>query len=272
MYDAKEAGRNQVVTLSSDQLAAAPTEVRVTWVERIREALATDGFELYAQPVRPVHDAGTHYELLLRMHGPDGELVRPAAFLPIAERLDLVREIDRWVVGEAIELLERSRHDLSLEVNLSGRSIGDVGLLDFIERRLHEHDVDASRLIFEVTETGAVENFDRALMFARRLGDLGCRFALDDFGAGFGSFYYLKHLPFDYLKIDGEFVRRSHHNHVDQLVIDAVVHIAHALGKHTIAECVEDEKTASLLREHGVDYLQGHWIGRPEPAAQLLAA
>jgi EAL domain-containing protein (putative c-di-GMP-specific phosphodiesterase class I) len=208
----------------------------------------------------------------LRLDDQPGEVILPGEFLHIAERLDLVQEIDRWVVNKALETLAGQEADeaAALEVNLSGRSVGDPVLLEMIERGVEEHAVDPSRLVFEVTETAAVANFHRARSFATRLADLGCRFALDDFGAGFGSFYYLKHLPFDFLKIDGEFVRGCLASKTDQLVIEAVVGIARGLGKETIAEFVEEPHTAAFLQEQGVDYLQGYWIGRPEPVDEAL--
>jgi len=245
----------------------------MTWGKRIRSALSENRFVLYAQPIMGVNTGETtRYELLLRLGDQPGEVVLPGEFLHIAERLDLIQEIDRWVVNEALEALAGQAADerATLEVNLSGRSVGDPVLLDMIERGVEEHGVDPSRLVFEVTETAAVANIQRASTFATRLADLGCHFALDDFGAGFGSFYYLKHLPFDFLKIDGEFVRGCLDSRTDQLVIEAVVGIARGLGKETIAEFVEEPRTAAFLQQQGVDYLQGYWIGRPEPAKDAL--
>jgi EAL domain-containing protein (putative c-di-GMP-specific phosphodiesterase class I) len=162
-------------------------------------------------------------------------------------------------------------HDITAEVNLSGRSTGDPELLALIEAELQDAGVDPARLIFEITETTAVANIPAAQAFAARLADLGCRFALDDFGAGFGSFYYLKHLPFDYLKIDGEFVRHCAESRTDQLVIQAVVAIARGLGKRTVAEQAGDEATMKLLAELGVDQAQGYFLGRPAPLDEWLA-
>ena len=181
--------------------------------------------------------------------------------------------IDRWVVTRAIRMVgaERRRgRELTVEVNISGRSAGDPDLLALIERELAGADVRPSQIIFEITETIAVSNIPRAQHFAARLADLGCRFALDDFGAGFGSFYYLKHLPFDYLKIDGEFVRHSAVDTTDQLVIQAVVDIARGLGKRTIAEHVGDQATTALLRRMGVDHAQGFHLGEPAPLSDWL--
>ena len=158
-----------------------------------------------------------------------GGIVTPDEFLPVAERFDLVQALDRWVVRQAIGLIaaaERSGRELVLEVNMSGRSIGDPALFELLERELRETGIDASKLVLEVTETAAIENMEVARSFANSLASLGCRLALDDFGSGFGSFYYLKHLPFDYLKIDGDFVRQLTQNRVDQAVVRSIVQIA----------------------------------------------
>jgi diguanylate cyclase (GGDEF)-like protein/PAS domain S-box-containing protein len=276
MYDAKEEGRDRVAVFSSDTHREARTKSKMTWADRIRTALAEDHFVLHAQPI---HDARTgevsRYELLLRLTGRNGELIPPNTFLYIAEQVGLVEEIDRWVVSRALDALAANGdrgEQPTLEVNLSGRSIGNPALLELVETGIEQRGVDPSRLVFEVTETAAVANLQEARSFAVRLGRLGCRFALDDFGAGFGSFYYLKHLPFDFLKIDGEFISSCLTSRTDQLVIEAVVGIAQGLGKQTVAEFVEDGETADFVRDRGVDYLQGYWIGKPGPAAALLAA
>jgi len=202
-----------------------------------------------------------------------GEQIPPATFIHIAERLGLIQELDRWVVNRAIEMLAEQRArgwDLRFEVNLSGHTLGDPQLLDLIERKLEQTRVPADRLILEITETAAVADIGRAASFANRLSELGCRFALDDFGAGFGSFYYLKHLPFDYLKIDGEFVRDCTTSKTDRILIASVVQIASGLGKSTIAEFVQDQESVDVLTELGVDYGQGYFLGRPAPLAEHL--
>ena len=274
MYDAKEAGRDGAAIYSSEERGTSRMKARITWAERIREALEENRFTLYAQPIVDLADGEVRqHELLLRMIDEHGEVIPPAAFIGIAERFDLMQEIDRWVVARAIRLMAEQKaagRDLVFEVNISGSSTGDPELLTIIERELAETGVDPVNLVLEVTETTAVANIPRAQQFAARLAELGCRFALDDFGAGFGSFYYLKHLPFDLLKIDGEFVRSCTTSTTDQLLIRAAVDIARGLGKKTIAEYVGDEATVELLRELGVDYAQGFHIGRPGPLAARL--
>jgi diguanylate cyclase (GGDEF)-like protein/PAS domain S-box-containing protein len=272
MYEAKDAGRDRAVAYRP--AGRASTQERVSWPDAIRDGLDEDRFVLQAQPIMNLATGDTsQFELLLRLRDPLGELISPAAFLPAAERYDLIGAIDRWVVKRSIAMLaeeNRRGRRLTFEINISGRSAGDPELLALIEHELHTNEVDPAQVIFEITETTAVANIPRAQEFAHRLAGLGCRFALDDFGAAFASFYYLKHLPFDYLKIDGEFVRGCVADRTDQLVIQAVVDIARGLGKRTVAEMVVDEATLELVRDLGVDFVQGFHIGRPAPLARWL--
>jgi diguanylate cyclase (GGDEF)-like protein/PAS domain S-box-containing protein len=274
MYDAKEDGRDTIARYRTHEHARPKIESRMKWATQIDEAIASDGFELHAQPiVRLAGDGPAQFELLLRMRDTTGALIPPGSFLYVAERLGLIRQIDRWVTSRAIDMLAEQRavgRDLRFEVNLSGHTLGDQTLLELIERRLTETGVPPDRLIFEVTETAAIAHIGRAASFAERLSELGCKFALDDFGAGFGSFYYLKHLPFDYLKIDGEFVRHCPVNKTDRILIAAVVQIARDMGKRTIAEFVTDQETQDVVAGLGVDYGQGFHLGRPAPIADHL--
>jgi diguanylate cyclase (GGDEF)-like protein/PAS domain S-box-containing protein len=274
MYDAKEAGRNRSVTYGGASRGQAHIEARLEWAERIRAALDEDRLVLHAQPVvETATGRTTQHELLVRMIDAHGDLIPPSSFLPVAERFGLIREIDRWVVTRAIRMLGEHREEgrrPTVEINLSAHSLGDAQLALHIGRELRAAGVDATQLIFEVTETTAIGNIAAARTFAERLGELGCRFALDDFGAGFGSFYYLKHLPFDFIKIDGEFVRNCTADPTDRLVIGAVVELARGMGKRTIAEFVGDEATLTVLCELGVDYAQGFHLGPPAPLENWL--
>lgn len=276
MYEAKDAGRNQVVPYSADRRQQARLEAGLAWTDRIRTALDQDLFTLYAQPIVEVRGGNvSQYELLLRMRGEGDEVILPGAFLPQAERFGLIQSIDRWVMGEAIRLVAEQRRggralEVLVEVNLSGSSVGDPELPGLIERELSEGGVDPASLIFEITETAAIANMDRARQFADRMVALGCRFALDDFGAGFGSFYYLKYLPLHYLKIDGEFISNLPGNEMDRRMVRSMVEMARGLGLKTIAEHVEDAETLELLRELRVDYAQGFHVGRPGPVGEVV--
>jgi diguanylate cyclase (GGDEF)-like protein/PAS domain S-box-containing protein len=276
MYDAKDAGRDVVKVYDDEERSRERINVRATWLERLRSAVADDRFRLFAQPILSFDGSGVPWhELLLRYEDDNGDLVPPGAFLPIAERFDLIGEIDRWVLREAVRMLHDEHsagRDIALAVNLSGRTMSDPGLGEYLETLLAARPIEPGRLVIEVTETAAIVNIDRARRLAERLHALGCRFALDDFGAGFASFYYLKHLAFDYLKIDGEFVRQLVHDPTDQLVIEAVVNIARGLGTRTVAEFVGDEPTVALLQRLGVDFGQGYHLGMPVPVADILAS
>jgi EAL domain-containing protein (putative c-di-GMP-specific phosphodiesterase class I) len=226
------------------------------WLGRLRRALHEDLFVLHYQPIVSLR-LGTvfHYEALIRLaDDPDGKLTPPCDFLPAAERYGLIQEIDRMVIGKVVALIGDE---------LSALSITDRGMLAHIEHELTRHQVDPERLIIEVTETAAISDMGRAQMFCEGVHTLGSSVALDDFGAGFGSFQYLKQLPFRYLKIDGDFIRTLPSSHKDQLVVQALVGVARGMGKQTIAEYVGDEPTMRLLRDYGVDYAQGFEVGRP---------
>ncbi len=273
MYSAKDAGKDRIVVAST--ATKQRMRSRITWAERVRRAVQDGSFALFSQPIVDLgSDRISQWELLLRLPGDGDELILPAQFLYTAERSGLILEIDRWVLTQAVELIAAQRdagRKLRLEVNLSGRSVGDMDLLNLIEQELEHSAIDPSCLILEVTETAAIANMDRARGFAARLRALGCGFALDDFGAGFGSFYYLKHIPFDYVKIDGEFIRNLPASDTDQLILDSIVQMSKGLGKHTIAEFVGDAETVRALKAHGVDYAQGYHLGKPRPVAEALA-
>jgi diguanylate cyclase (GGDEF)-like protein/PAS domain S-box-containing protein len=274
MYDAKAEGRNCHAVFSRDGARRPEPSLRDSWFSRLRRALDEDRFVLHAQPIVPICGAGLpRYELLLRLLDDSDQLVPPGAFLLNAERFDLIAEIDRWVLSQAISLLHRHAtcgNDFSLSVNLSGKTMNDLDLAGDIGEMLKARPIPPGRLVVEVTETAAIVNIERARELAQQLRRLGCLFALDDFGSGFSSFYYLKHLDFDYLKIDGEFITKLVSTPIDQLLVQAVVGIAQGLGTQTVAEFVDDGETVDLLRMLGVDYGQGFHLGRPAPAEQVL--
>jgi diguanylate cyclase (GGDEF)-like protein len=273
MYQAKEEGRNRIMLFHAPGEAAAPSQRAQTTSARIRDALTQNRLRLATQPIRSLADGGIErYELFLRMTGESGELLPAASFIEVAERSGMVQELDRWVVARALELMAEREHagtPVSLHMNLSGASMTDLSVLEFIERRLDEGDADPSRCTFEITQTARVEDYDTAGAFADRLTEFGCEVAIDDYGAGFSPFAYLKKVPFDVIKIDGTFVRDMSQNDADQLVVKAIVEIARGLGKRTIAEFVEDEDTRTMLRDYGVDMAQGYHLGRPVDVAEL---
>jgi EAL domain-containing protein (putative c-di-GMP-specific phosphodiesterase class I) len=248
---------------------------RRPWLERLRRALEHDLFVLHYQPIVSLTDGRiAHHEALVRLADePDGSVIAPAAFLPAAERYGLIREIDRMVLDKVAALLGdgRAEYDAGIAMNLSALSVTDRGMLEHIERGLARHGVDPARLVIEVTETASISDMERARAFCAGVQELGCAIALDDFGAGFGSFHYIKHLPFRYLKIDGAFIRGLPDSPNDQLVVKALVGLVRGMGQNTIAEFVGDQATMDLLRDYGVDYAQGFEVGRPQPALPLAA-
>jgi diguanylate cyclase (GGDEF)-like protein len=276
MYRAKEGGRNQIALFRDPSEPQRGPKRQQTTASRIRDALTEDRLSLHTQPIQNlVSGEVERYELLLRMRSEEGELLPASSFIESAERSGMIQELDRWVVGRALELLaerEAQGRPLSLHVNLSGTSLTDVSVLDFIERRLDEGGADPSRCTFEITETANVYDFDAATGFADRLTEFGCQVAIDDYGAGFGPFHYLKRIPFDLIKIDGSFVRDMPRSDADQLTVKAIVQIARGLGKTTIAEYVQDDRTTEMLREYGVDMAQGYHLGRPVDLDEMLAA
>ena len=275
MYRAKEGGRNQIALFRDLDEAQRDPDRRQTTAARIRDALTQDRLSLHTQAIHSLASGGIErYELLLRMTDDDGELLPAASFIDAAERSGMVQELDRWVVARALRLLaerEREGRPLSLHVNLSGASLTDVSVLEFIERRLDEEGADPTKCTFEITETANVHDYEAAAGFADRLTDCGCQVAIDDYGAGFGPFHYLKRIPFDLIKIDGAFVRDMPRSDADQLTVQAIVQIARGLGKATIAEYVQDDATMDLLREYGVDMAQGFHLGRPVALDEALA-
>jgi EAL domain-containing protein (putative c-di-GMP-specific phosphodiesterase class I) len=243
------------------------------WPVRLRRALAEGLFVLHFQPIVAIADGRVaHYEALLRLADePDGRLVTPAGFLAVAERSGLVRDIDRMVIDRVAAMLggEQLDPEVGIAVNVSALSVTDPTMLNHLQRRLAVHGADPSRLVIELTETAAISDIATARAFCAGVQALGCAVALDDFGAGFGSFRYLKHLPFTYLKIDGEFVRNLPRSRTDQLVVQALVGVVAGMGAETVAECVGDSETLDMLGGYGVDYAQGFALGYPSPRLAL---
>lgn len=274
-YMAKEQGGNRVHVHHSDDADLARRQGEMQWAVAIPRALAEHRFVLYCQSiVCPQYGEGRHYEILLRMQDDDGELVQPAAFLPAAERYHLASEIDRWVVSESLHLLgQYPEHLKQLEncaINLSGASLCETDFLDFVVKAIWRNKIPPGKLCFEITETVAIANLSRAQAFIDSLKQLGCHFALDDFGSGLSSFAYLKNLPVDYLKIDGLFVCDMLEDETNYALVKSINEISHVMGKRTIAEFVETEAIMTTLYDMGVDYCQGYGISHPEPFAEFL--
>ncbi|MCW3069543.1 MAG: hypothetical protein JWL67_2168 [Solirubrobacterales bacterium] len=240
----------------------------MSWIGRLRDAMDEGRLELVAQPIISVASGEvSHHELLLRLRDRSGELVAPGEFLPAAERFDLIREIDRWVLGQAAALAAEGH---AVNVNLSARSLGDPELSAVVERTLREAHAEPSLITFEITETSITDHPKLACRFAEDIAALGCRFALDDFGTGYGAFTYLKQLPIHYLKIDREFVHDVAENAASRHVVQALISLARGFGQQTIAEGVESEKTLEVLRELGVDHVQGYHVAPPGPVSEMI--
>lgn len=253
---------------AADQLKVERELEKLSWVGRIRDALDNDRFVLYSQPIVDLTTNETiQNELLIRMIGADGEVILPDNFLPTAEEYGLISEIDRWVINETARL---SALGHPLEFNLSAKSVADPGTLALIADAIKEHGANPDRIVCEITETALVRDLGAAEQFVRGLNDLGIKVALDDFGAGYGGFAYLKRLPVSYLKIDREFVQDLCMEKSSQHVVSAVVNLAKAFGMLTVAEGAEDKATLSFLKNLGVNYVQGYVVGRPSPASEAL--
>lgn len=275
-YAAKDSGRNRVHVYRPTDDDMKKRQGEMQWVSRIRQAIKDDRFCLFLQPIVPVDkEAGLkkHYEVLLRMTDEDGKTVPPMAFIPAAERYNLMPLIDRWVVKSVTEsdgLVASSELGVIYTVNLSGQSLCDEKFLDYVITCFDESDIDAQQICFEITETAAITNLMRATRFINILRGTGCKFALDDFGSGLSSFGYLKTLHVDYLKIDGSFVRDMVDDPADFAMVEAINRIGHVMGIETIAEYVETEEIFNKLKEIGVDYGQGYWLGRPQPLEKAI--
>jgi diguanylate cyclase (GGDEF)-like protein len=264
-FTAKKRGRNRVHVYSPEDKEMHTLRHSVEWAPRIREALKQEHFLLEFQPIFAL-DTGaiTHYECLIRMRGEEGILYYPKEFIPVAEAMGLIHQIDFWVVGKAFDLIRSMPAGISFAINLSGNVFLDENLYQLVQDKLKDSEIDPSRIVFEITETSAISNFEQTKRMVTNLRSLGCRFALDDFGAGFNSYSYLKHFPVDILKIDGGFITDLDNDPVDQLLVKSMIDIAHSLGKKTVAEFVERESTLELLKGYGVDFVQGFLVGKPQ--------
>ena len=270
-YAAKEDGRNRIHLHRPDDARISALHGEMQWVSKINSALADERLVLYRQPLISVNErraAGARFEILIRLRDENGRLVSPGAFLPAAERYGLMPRIDRWVIATTIEWLKVYAHEEQVDlchINVSGASLAGEHFLDDVLDLLERSGVSPEILCFEITETAAISNMSHAHAFIDALRERGCQFALDDFGSGLSSFGYLKNLPIDFVKIDGVFVRDILNDPIDLAMVKAIHNVTKVLGKSSIAEFVETEESLAVLREIGVDFAQGYWLGRPEP-------
>jgi diguanylate cyclase (GGDEF)-like protein len=273
-YIAKESGRNQVHYYLPDDKELVQRRDEMRWATRITRALDSGSFELFTQPIQPVTPDNSNrkmHEALVWMIDEDGRKIMPGEFIPAAERYNLMNKIDKWVITTLCKRISNHNHSYIPEyaINLSGQSLSDESFLHFLVDILDEFDIPSDKICFEITETAAIVNLNKATRLISILKSMGIRFSLDDFGSGLSSFAYLKNLHVDYVKIDGSFVQGIATNPVDHKMVQAINQMAHTMDIQTIAECVENEQTCSMLQDMKVDFVQGYYIGRPQPIDKL---
>jgi diguanylate cyclase (GGDEF)-like protein len=276
-YAAKDMGRDRVHVYTADDQDLQRRHTEMQWVVKIKDALEENRLILHQQKMHSFGHLGgesEHSEFLVRMLDEDKQIILPGAFIPAAERYGIMPHLDRWVVAEVIRYLGRAPLKNSVNfINLSGASLSDSDFFTFIKQQIIDSSVPPETLCFEITETAAIASLSHAVEFINEIRELGCQFALDDFGAGLSSFSYLKTIPVDYLKIDGAFVRDLQNDPMDYAIVQAINEIGHAVGLHTIAEFVENKETLASLDEIGIDFAQGYYIERPHslPHSALFA-
>ncbi len=265
-HAAKLAGKNKIhLYTKDDQKDIIGLYDDIGWTRRIKQALEDDMFVIACQPIKDPAGETMHFEILLRMQDEEGNIIMPSGFIPPAERFGLMPSIDRWVIHHAVLLLKyASKFTPELSVNLSAASFRDDSIIDYITEKIEENNIEANRLTFEITETVAMSDLSMTAHNLQRLQELGCQTSLDDFGAGYASYAYLKDLPVHFVKIDGSFITGLVHNKLNREIVQSMHNIAHIMGKKTVAEFVENKETARILTDMGIDYLQGHYIGKPQ--------
>lgn len=278
-YKAKEEGRNCIVEMDISNVQHLPEipQHHIQWVNKLKTALNNDQFHLFQQkivPTNPSTDDLLHYEVLLRMKADDGHFISPGAFLPPAERYGLIQQIDQWVIKNTLAWLHDHPRVLSktklCSINLSGVSLSDENLSNYVTRYLKQYAIDCRKICFEITESSAIQNLELAFEFIHNMHELGCSFSLDDFGTGMSSFSYLKQLPVNHLKIDGSFIRHLDTDPIDLAMTKSINEIGHVMDMSTIAEFVESEEIFQRLKQLGVDYVQGYHIAKPAQLDELL--
>jgi len=274
-YAAKDKGRNRVHVFRPDDEELASRQGEMQWVEKIQYGIDKNHFVLYGQLIVPISDnqEGLHFETLIRYQDEKGKIIPPGAFLPAAERYNMAPALDIWVISHLFEWMSKQQDfldKLSLcSINLSGLSLSDESMLNFITDAFYRYSIPTEKICFEITETAAIASLSNATKFINHLREQGCSFSLDDFGSGLSSFAYLKNLSVDYLKIDGLFVKDILDDQVDLAMVRSINEVGHVMGKKTIAEFVENEQIFNLLKVLGVDYAQGYGIAKPVPLDEL---
>ena len=280
-YNAKNLGRNQIYVMENKEQELAQKSQEMNWLTAIHQALELDRFVLFYQKIKPLQtecSGAEHYEVLIRMKGENGQIIPPMAFIPIAERYQLMNQLDRWVIrtlfaAQGHHYRQRGQnaqgHASLYAINLSGETISDLSFVQFIRDELEKHQIPPQFICFEITETVAISNLSQAKLMITQLRKLGCRFALDDFGSGMSSFGYLKSLPVDFLKIDGIFIRELLASPVNSAIVKSFHQVAQVMGIATIAEFVDSEPKLVQLKSLGIDYAQGYWIAKPQPFPTL---
>jgi len=268
-YIAKDLGRNRIHIYTEDDVDIAKRRGEMQWMTRIQNSLKNDRFRLAIQKVVAIkNNDSPHYEVLLRMEGSNEEIIQPSAFLPAAERYDMMPIIDRWVITTAFKNISHERRNDAKRVyniNLSGQTLRDNSIVKFIREQFNYFDIPPEIICFEITETAIISNLGIAIELVNKIKAMGCMFALDDFGSGLSSFSYLKNIPVDYIKIDGEFIHNITNSSIDKAIVSAINIIGHEMGLKTVAEYVENEDILKILDELGVDYAQGYIIEEPVP-------
>ena len=297
-YIAKGKGRNSTHLFHVDNDEKTTMDIELGWSARIHDALKNDKFTLYFQPIMSLDEINfdqlpdqdgilwenlldTHsektlyYEVLLRLKDSRGNVISPDAFLPTAERFNMMHDIDRWVIKQAIMSLAQQKHEnrnIRLSVNLSGQTLEDTELANYVSHLIKSYGINPMSIMFEITETSAVANLDAANRLMSQLAEQGCMFSLDDFGSGFCSFSHLKFLNVDAIKIDGIFVQGMMHDSVDRAIVESIVQIAHSVNKKTVAEFVENAEILKELHKMGVDYIQGYYLSRPRQSIDYFGS
>ena len=265
----KNQGRNHIHVINQKEGEFEAHIKEVAWLDEINKALAHDSFELYAQKITALDtgESTDHYELLLRLKNEDGSITPPGIFIPSAERYELMPKIDRWVLLNAFSAIKSSEF---YSINLSGQTVSDIKLVDYIGVLQHKYKVDPHHITFEITETAAIHNLDSTTSFIQQLKQQGYHFSLDDFGTGLSSFSYLKNMAVDYLKIDGVFVKNIDNDETSYTIVKSINDVGHSMGLKTVAEFVENVAILDKLKEIGVDFAQGYHIHKPQPLFEII--